>query len=247
MVDLAHGCLLMRRARVLSVWVGSGKPVTAKGVLRRADVGPAALALGLPPPGRVRTAADVWAIHRPWVAAEAAGLLAVGLDRAVAAVPDEQDPAAQWLAGLRAVLRAESVDQRRIGATVMCRAVLHVLDAESVPDVHHLEDAVERVGPGHGYRAAEPDPSESTCTLTASVHDDEASRHHQAQRPRPAEHDDGDGDGDETGAGRRLACAVLAGASMIGEDCGCRSSVFFADREKAGSLRCPYVPDPREL
>ncbi|MGH8932917.1 MAG: plasmid pRiA4b ORF-3 family protein, partial [Egibacteraceae bacterium] len=126
------------------------KPLTVKGVLRRADVGPAATALGLPDPGWVRTAADVEAMHHAWVAAEGAGLLTLWRDRAVAATPAERDPVAQWLAGLRAVLRAESNDPSmpgcsgRIGATVLCRAVLGVLDAGRVRDVLLLERAVEQ-------------------------------------------------------------------------------------------------------
>ncbi len=40
------------------------------------------------------------ALHRPWVAAEAAGLLArtLHLDHATAVTPDEHDPTTQWLA-----------------------------------------------------------------------------------------------------------------------------------------------------
>lgn len=146
----------MSRARTLSAWVGTGKAVTANGVLGRADVGPAVGALGLPEPGWVRTAADVEAIHRPWVAAQAAGLLTVGIDRAVATTPETCDPTEQWLAGLRAVLLAESHDQRRVGARVLCRAVLHVLNAGAVPDAHHLEHTVEDILARMDYTEAGP-------------------------------------------------------------------------------------------
>lgn len=135
----------MSRARALSEWVGAGKPVTARGVLRRADVTSAAAALGVPDPGWVRTAADVEVIHRPWVAADAAGLLRLGADRAVAAPPGDRDPAEFWLLGLGGVLREESNDTERIGATVLCRLVLLVLDTQATQTMRELEETVDRI------------------------------------------------------------------------------------------------------
>ena len=107
----------------LTGWVGKGKPVTAKGVLRPSDLPGAAAALGVEVPGKVRTAADVTPIHWPWVAAEAAGLIEVGAAKAVACEVDG-DPAQLWLTGLDAVLHAESHDSGRRGAFTLCRAVL---------------------------------------------------------------------------------------------------------------------------
>ena len=107
----------------LTTWVGNGKPVTAKGVLRPSELPGAAAALGVDVPRKVRTAADVTPIHWPWVAAEAAGLIEVGSAKAVAREVDA-DPAQLWLTGLDAVLRAESHDSARRGAFTLCRAVL---------------------------------------------------------------------------------------------------------------------------
>lgn len=132
----------MSRARALAAWVGTGKQLTANGVLRRADVDPAAAAIGIPIPGWVRTAADIEALHRPWVAAKGAGLLQLDLDRANAGTPASWDPLELWLRGLRSVLRDESKDDRRVGATVMCSLVLACLD--SCPTPHELESVVER-------------------------------------------------------------------------------------------------------
>lgn len=140
----AKGCVVLARARTLSGWIGAGKPVTANAVLRRADVGRAAALLGLPDPGRVRTAADVPALHHVWVAAEAAGLIALERDRAVAAPPDARAPEQRWYAALHAVLRAESTDRRRRGALVLCRAVLDVLTAWATPDPAELDRVVIR-------------------------------------------------------------------------------------------------------
>lgn len=147
--DLVRRSPLMSKARALSAWVGTGKAVTAKGVLRRADVAPAVAALGMPAPAWVRSAADLAALHRPWVAAEAIGLLTVGADEAVAATPPEHDATTQWLVALRAVLRSESRDDRRIGATLLCRAVLQALDTGPVPDANALTHAVTHVL--HGF------------------------------------------------------------------------------------------------
>ena len=137
-------CVVMSRAQALAAWVGPGKQVTAKGVLRRADVGPATAAIGVPDPGWVRTAADLAALHRPWVAAQASGLLSLDFDRATAAAPVDRDPAETWLLALRGVLRAESDDERRIGAAVLCRLVLDVLQRRSAWTADVLDDAVHQ-------------------------------------------------------------------------------------------------------
>jgi hypothetical protein len=75
--------------------------VTAKGVLRRADVPAAGRALGIELPEWVRSAADVPALHRPWTAAVGAGLLTVDGGRAVPG---------QALAGWRSAKPAEVLE-----------------------------------------------------------------------------------------------------------------------------------------
>ncbi|NIH82018.1 plasmid pRiA4b ORF-3 family protein [Amycolatopsis viridis] len=123
---LASQCRALSRTRALASWVGDGRPVTPKGVLRPADVPSVAGVLGVEVGEKVRSAADVVTIHRPWVAAEGAGLIEVGVEEAVAR-PAHDDPAQLWLKGLDAVLRAESADPRRRGAFALCRAVLTAL------------------------------------------------------------------------------------------------------------------------
>lgn len=78
-------------------------------------------------PARVRSAVDVEAIHHPWVAAQGLGMLEVEDGRAVADRAAREVDVDGWLAGLEAVLRAESHDQRGRGAAVACRVVLAVL------------------------------------------------------------------------------------------------------------------------
>jgi hypothetical protein len=106
-------------------------------------VGAACAACGLDDPGRVRSAADVPALHRAWVAAEGARLITVDLSEAVAATPPD-DPLAQWRAGFGALLRTESTDEYRIGAAVVCRVVLGVLDAPPPEDLRSFASAVEQ-------------------------------------------------------------------------------------------------------
>jgi hypothetical protein len=68
----------MGRAVALARWIGTGRrPVTAGGVLRKADVPAAGAALGVDVPARLRTMADIRALHRPWCVAVATGLLQV--------------------------------------------------------------------------------------------------------------------------------------------------------------------------
>jgi hypothetical protein len=139
---LASKCPLVIHARKLAAWVGDGRPVTAKSVLRPADVRVVAAVLGVEVPAHVRTAADVEAIHRPWVVAQAMGLLRVEGGQVVAGDAVEGSPIELWLAGLDAVLRAESHDRRQRGAAVLIEVVLTVLAAEPSPARNELEDVV---------------------------------------------------------------------------------------------------------
>jgi len=96
--------MVVSRARRLAFWVGQGRPVTANGVLRPADVAEAGQVVGVAT-GRVRSAADVAWLHHPWLLAQAVGLLVVEGERAVAGPGTVADPLEGWLAGLEAVLR----------------------------------------------------------------------------------------------------------------------------------------------
>ncbi|MGH3492670.1 MAG: hypothetical protein ACRDQ1_05455 [Sciscionella sp.] len=79
LAGLARRCTTLRHAGALVAWIeDDARPVTAGRVLRRADVPVAGAALGVSVPARVRTAADVRALHRPWCVALALGLLRIG-------------------------------------------------------------------------------------------------------------------------------------------------------------------------
>jgi|GEM_PF-2028106 len=135
--DTAAGCPALQQARTLAAWVGeNGRAVTAGGALRRADVAAATTALGRPHTGFVRSAADLPALHRAWTAARGAGYVIMSPDRATAATPSAT-PLQCWSGALRAVLRAESGDARRVGAALMCEIVL------DLPATAERERAIE--------------------------------------------------------------------------------------------------------
>jgi hypothetical protein len=140
--DSARNATLLVRARALAAFVGAGRPVTAKAVLRRAEIGPACTAVGLPDPGRVVSAADVPALHRAWVAAQGAGLITVGL-RAATATTTSADPVEQWRAAVLALLRAASGDPTHRSATVVSCAALDALAAHPGIGDPGFSDAVE--------------------------------------------------------------------------------------------------------
>src|SRR5262249_58560735 len=76
---LARGSVVVARAVTLARGMGRGRrPVAAGQVLRKADVLAAGAAIGVGVPSRLRTMADIRALHRPWCAAVTTGLLQVG-------------------------------------------------------------------------------------------------------------------------------------------------------------------------
>ena len=130
----------MGQAVTLARWIGSGRrPVTAGRVLRKADVPAAGAALGVDVPPRLRTMADIRALHRPWCAAVATGLLQVGDGSVTAGAalecwpPDDADLLAGWLAGLRAVCAAESYPQDEDSVRLLALALLTVLGEDGAP------------------------------------------------------------------------------------------------------------------
>ncbi|TQM09667.1 plasmid pRiA4b ORF-3 family protein [Pseudonocardia kunmingensis] len=138
--DAARRCRALSHAEALAEWVGSGRPVTGKRVLRRADVAAACAAVGVTAPERLRSAADLPDLQHPWTAALAAGLLSVEGSRAVPgparpgwhSAPDG-DVLAGWLRGLARVLadayaEGDDADSLKIG-----RLLLTVLAADPAP------------------------------------------------------------------------------------------------------------------
>lgn len=137
---LARESVVVGRAVTLARWIGTRRrPVTAGQVLRRADVPAAGAALGVDVPPRLRTMADIRALHRPWCLAVATGLLQVSggwvsggpaLERWP---PGDADLLAGWLTALRAVCAAESYPQDEDSVRLLAIALLTVLGEDGVP------------------------------------------------------------------------------------------------------------------
>jgi pRiA4b ORF-3-like protein len=137
---LARDSVVVGRAVTLARWIGTGRrPVTAGQVLRKADVPAAGSAVGVDVPPRLRTMADILALHRPWCVAVATGLLQVGggwvsggpaLERWP---PGEADLLAGWLTALRVVCAAESYPQDEDSVRLLAMALLTVLGEDGVP------------------------------------------------------------------------------------------------------------------
>lgn len=137
---LARGSVVVGRAVTLARWIGTGRrPVTAGQVLRKADVPAAGRAVGVDVPPRLRTMADIPALHRPWCVAVATGLLQVGGGWVTAGPALERwpqgdaDVLAGWLAALRTVCAAESYPQDEDSVRLLAMALLAVLGRDGVP------------------------------------------------------------------------------------------------------------------
>ncbi|HLQ55278.1 MAG TPA: plasmid pRiA4b ORF-3 family protein, partial [Streptosporangiaceae bacterium] len=137
---LARESVVVGRAVTLARWIGTGRrPVTAGQVLRKADVPAAGAAVGVDVPPRLRTMADIQALHRPWCLAVATGLLQVGGGWVTAGPalerwpPGGADLLAAWLAALRAVCAAESYPQDEDSVRLLAMALLAVLGEDGVP------------------------------------------------------------------------------------------------------------------
>lgn len=133
----------MAQSVALARWIADSGPrqVTPRLVLRRPDLPAAAGAIGVPVPDRVRSAADVPALHRPWCVALAAGLLRAdaGTVRAGPALagwpPADAVVLSAWLAGLGASSAAEAgLDpDEQDDALCYANALLGVLRDDEVP------------------------------------------------------------------------------------------------------------------
>jgi hypothetical protein len=138
---MARDCVVMDQAVALACWIGADrKRVTEAGqVLRRPDVPAVAAALGLRVPAKIRTAADIPALNRPWCVAVATGLLELSKGT-VAGGPllahwpavSAEEVLAGWLGGLRAVCTAESDPRDKDGVRLAVLALLGVLSTDDV-------------------------------------------------------------------------------------------------------------------
>jgi hypothetical protein len=137
---LARESVVVGRAVTLARWIGTGRrPVTAGQVLRKADVPAAGSAVGVEVPPRLRTMADIRALHRPWRVAVATGLLQVGGGWVSGGPafgcwpPGDADLLGAWLTGLRAVCAAESHPQDEDSVRLLAMALLTVLGEDGPP------------------------------------------------------------------------------------------------------------------
>ena len=180
----ARECTVIGQAVTLARWIGNGRrPVTAGQVLGRPTSRPRARPWGVDVPPRLRTMADIRALHRPWCAAIATGLLQVG-DGSVTAgpalecwPPDDADLLARWLTGLRAVCAAESSPQDEDSVRLLVMALLTVLgrgrgrstDGLWVPVNAALDDLCEtRNNLGCNSRGMSPTSSKNSVPRSAT-------------------------------------------------------------------------------
>jgi hypothetical protein len=122
----ARACVALDKAQRIATWVGGGKPVTPKGVLRPVDVHQAADAVGVAVPTKFRSAGDVPAWHRLWSVAVATGMVVIEHNRAVAASPVDVTPDL-WLRALAATLAVSFDDDEGVASLRIGRVALTAL------------------------------------------------------------------------------------------------------------------------
>ncbi|QWF81859.1 IS1096 element passenger TnpR family protein [Amycolatopsis sp. CA-230715] len=138
---LARSCEAVDQIHRIVAWVGDGKPVTPKGVLRPAELRRASEATGVPIPAKFRSAADVPRWHRLWSAAIATDLISLEMDAAKAGAPQEFIPET-WLTAFTAALAANFDDEEGVAALHVGRAVLTALASGRVKTFEELAHRV---------------------------------------------------------------------------------------------------------
>lgn len=130
----ASACPVVVAAVRLAEWIGEdGMPVTPGGSLRPADLPTASAALGIFTRAKVRRAADVPEVHRPWLTAVAASLITIAGGRAVRA-GRLNDPLAAWWAGLQALLAVEAADTIGVDPRITAMVTIEVVTREHVDE-----------------------------------------------------------------------------------------------------------------
>lgn len=135
----ARSAPILGQAVKLANWLGGEeRPLTPGGVLRKPDAPAAGAVLGIEVPAKLRTAADIRELNRPWVFGVGAGLIRVADGKAmaepglnIAAVGDEE-LLDRWLAGVRAVCAAETPKDADDGLLLLVLTVLEMLDGETI-------------------------------------------------------------------------------------------------------------------
>ncbi|MEU5261902.1 plasmid pRiA4b ORF-3 family protein [Amycolatopsis sp. NPDC021455] len=124
----AQDCAAFIEIRRIAEWVGDGKPVTSKGVLRPADLRRASAETGIPVPERFRSAGDIPHWNRLWTAALAVGAISLEGGVVKAGPPMEVTPSL-WLRALAAALSANFEDEDPVEALADGHAALTALAA----------------------------------------------------------------------------------------------------------------------
>lgn len=141
---------MMDLARKISAWVGDGKPVTPKGVLKPGDLREAAAALGVTLPEKFRSGADVPGWHVPWSAALGAGMLMLERGRVVARPVEVTREV--WLAVFVAALAALCRDEELIrAARIGARALAFLSEHGPRTGLELYQHLFHRRDLGHGH------------------------------------------------------------------------------------------------
>ncbi len=160
----ARHCEALSRAHRLAAWLGEGRPVTPKHVLRPREVPAAARILGFLGSPQINTAAEVPALHRCWTVALAVGLIQIVDGQAVATSAVEQwldtgddDACELWRIGLIAAYGAGSRTEDQAGAAAFCRLMLGALATDPPPSIVEMwERARATLHRENSYTAADP-------------------------------------------------------------------------------------------
>jgi hypothetical protein len=139
----ARSAPILDQAVKLANWLGGeDRALTPGGVLRKPDVPAAGAVLGIEVPAKLRTAADIRELNRPWAFGIGAGLIRVADGKATADPGPDIDTVGygelleRWLAGVRAVCAAETPKDADDGLLLLVLTVLEVLDGGTVvPDL----------------------------------------------------------------------------------------------------------------
>jgi hypothetical protein len=157
---LALDSPVMTQAVALGRWIAESgpRPLTPQQVLRRPDIPVAAAVIGVTPPEKPRTAADVLALNRPWNLALDAGLLRAESGTVTAGPalatwpPGDPEILAAWLHGLLRVSGSESGspwdDSPAVDILVFLTAVQEAADGVPLRDelIKQAAELAERAG-----------------------------------------------------------------------------------------------------
>jgi hypothetical protein len=193
LASAALGCTALSRARKLAEWVGPGKELTTRDVLRPGVAAEACRALGIELPGtRLRSALDVDELMQDWTVALYAGFIMIDGRKAYLSPGTAMSSqpgsalnawlrAAAWATGVAdepcvgciTVLHELSTNDRPLSVEELADAVRasepEVADGEPCPDCGLVHEGGVLLGPGGLIGAGEPDELDATEHAEAAV------------------------------------------------------------------------------